>query len=183
MKKYDKQLTAEFLSEETVQEFSGSDRPLSIGNDIVEVGRIADLMARRGSRFIERCFTPAEIEYCRSKAEPAVHFAGRWAAKEAVYKALRLQWDRPFGWKEIEIAPPGSEDGREGSAAGGSAGSSGPPQVNLASKLRDTLSVAAGEEPGTKRVAQPRILVSISHCSDYAFATALAVYDDAEAPP
>lgn len=175
MKMCDKQLTAEFLSDKALQEFSGSDRPLSIGNDIVAVRRIADLMARRGSRFIERCFTAAEIEYCRSKAEPAVHFAGRWAAKEAVYKALRLKWNRPFGWKEIEIAPPSPGPG------GDSASSSGPPQVNLADKLLDSLSVAAGEGPGAKRGPPPRIIVSIAHCSDYAFATALAVFDDAEA--
>ncbi|MFW5712202.1 MAG: holo-ACP synthase [bacterium] len=170
MKKYAKQLTAEFLSAETVQKFLGSDRPLSIGNDIVAVRRIADLMARRGSRFIERCFTAAEIGYCRSKTNPALHFAGRWAAKEAVYKALQLKWNRPFSWKEIEIAPPGAEES--------SAGSAGPPQVNLTNKLRDSLSDSAAGAGGS-----PRILVSIAHCSDYAFATALAVYDVAEAHP
>ena len=173
MKKCDQDFTDDNLSAEAVQDFLGDDRPLAIGSDIVAVRRIADLMARRGSRFIERCYTAAEIDYCRSKSNPAVHFAGRWAAKEAVYKALQLQWDRPFSWKEIEIAPAGAEEG--------SAGSSGPPQVNLADKLRDSLPVAAGAGPGAKREPQPRILVSISHCSDYAFATALAVYAEAGA--
>ena len=174
MKKFYQDHGVDFFSEDTVQKFVGDGRPLSIGNDIVEVRRITDLMERRGSRFIERCFTSAEIEYCRSKAEPALHFAGRWAAKEAVYKALQLQWNRPFSWKEIEIAPPGSEE------------RSGPPQVNLTNKLRDSLPVAAGEGAGARRGPQPRILVSISHCSDYAFASAVAVYDvdeKADAPP
>ena len=169
MKKYGKPLTAELLSEKTVQEFLGTGRPLSIGNDIVEVRRISDLMDRRGSRFLERCFTSNEIEYCRSKSNPALHFAGRWAAKEAVYKALQLKWNRPFSWKEIEIAPPDADES--------SAGNSGPPKVNLANKLRDSLSVAAGAG------GSPRILVSISHCSGYAFATALAVFDEIETPP
>lgn len=172
MKKFDPDHTADGLSAEALRDFAGNGRLLSIGNDIVAVRRIADLMARRGSRFTERCFTPAEIEYCSSKAEPAVHFAGRWAAKEAVYKALRLKWNRPFSWKEIEIAPASPGPG------GDSASSSGPPQVNLTRKLRESLSDSAAGAGGS-----PRILVSLSHCSDYAFATALAVYDDAEASP
>ena len=158
---------AEKLSEKAIHEFVRSGRPLSIGNDIVEVQRIARLMDRRGSHFIERCFTATEIDYCRSKNNPAVHFAGRWAAKEAVYKALQLKWNRPFSWKEIEIAPAGP------------AGNPGPPKVNFTNKLRDSLSMAAGAES----VAQPRILVSISHCSNYAFATALALYDEVEEGP
>ncbi|MEE9465394.1 MAG: holo-ACP synthase [Candidatus Neomarinimicrobiota bacterium] len=59
-----------------------------IGTDIVEVQRIRDLMDRWPNRFIPRIFTPVEIAYCSRQSVPAIHFAGRFAAKEAVKKAL-----------------------------------------------------------------------------------------------
>lgn len=59
-----------------------------IGTDIVEVRRIRDLIARWPDRFVRRIYTPIEIEYCASQPVPAIHFAGRFAAKEAVKKAL-----------------------------------------------------------------------------------------------
>ncbi len=123
---------------------------IHIGNDIVAVRRIADLMDRPGSRFIQRAFTPVEIEYCSGKALPEVHFAGRWAAKEAVFKALQLSWTGPFSWKEIEIRPT----------------KKGPPIVGLSEALGTTFK--------HRKAALPQVIVSISHCSDYAFATALA---------
>jgi holo-[acyl-carrier protein] synthase len=58
----------------------------SLGVDIVEVPRIARLM--RQQRFLKRVFTPGEVDYCRGKKNAAQHFAVRFAAKEAVYKAL-----------------------------------------------------------------------------------------------
>ena len=59
-----------------------------LGTDIVDIERFAGLMARWGDRFVERIFTPPEIEYCMRHMTPAIHFAGRFAAKEAVRKAL-----------------------------------------------------------------------------------------------
>lgn len=59
---------------------------LEVGVDIVEIGRIARQIRNR--RFLSRVFTPAEIAYCRSKRKAAQHFAVRFAAKEAVWKAL-----------------------------------------------------------------------------------------------
>lgn len=58
----------------------------SLGVDIVEVSRIARLVRQR--RFLARVFTPHEVVYCRAKKNAAQHFAVRFAAKEAVYKAL-----------------------------------------------------------------------------------------------
>jgi holo-[acyl-carrier protein] synthase len=58
----------------------------SVGVDIVEVPRIARLIRRK--RFLDRVFTAREIAYCRDKKNAAQHFAVRFAAKEAVYKAL-----------------------------------------------------------------------------------------------
>jgi holo-[acyl-carrier protein] synthase len=59
---------------------------VSLGVDIVEVPRIARLV--RNPRFLERVFSPREINYCRDKKNAAQHYAVRFAAKEAVYKAL-----------------------------------------------------------------------------------------------
>ncbi len=60
--------------------------PISLGVDIVDVPRISRLI--REPRFLARVFTPVEISYCRKKRNAAQHFAVRFAAKEAVYKAL-----------------------------------------------------------------------------------------------
>ncbi len=59
----------------------------SLGIDIVEIKRVARL-ARRNARFLSRVFSPEEIRYCRDKKKKWQHFAVRFAAKEAVWKAL-----------------------------------------------------------------------------------------------
>lgn len=59
---------------------------ISLGVDIVEVPRVARLIRQR--RFLQRVFSPGEVAYCREKKNAAQHFAVRFAAKEAVYKAL-----------------------------------------------------------------------------------------------
>jgi len=74
---------------------------VSVGVDIVEVGRIAGAIERWGARFLERIFTPAEIAYCRAKARPAESFAVRFAAKEAFAKALKI--GRASIWREVEV--------------------------------------------------------------------------------
>lgn len=60
---------------------------MELGVDIVEIPRIKSL-ARRNKKFLPRVFSQAEIDYCLSKKDPWPHFAVRFAAKEAVYKAL-----------------------------------------------------------------------------------------------
>ena len=74
-----------------------------IGIDLVEVERF-----RRGHRegdigFTEEVFTPAEIRYCRSQARSWEHYAARFAAKEAAFKALGAGLDRGLAWKMIEV--------------------------------------------------------------------------------
>ena len=59
---------------------------MRVGLDVIEIGRIRRALERPGFR--ERCFTAAEREYCDSKANPAQHYAARFAGKEAVGKAL-----------------------------------------------------------------------------------------------
>ena len=74
---------------------------VSVGVDIVEVGRIAGAIDRWGARFLDRIFTPAEIAYCRGKVRSAESFAVRFAAKEAFSKALKV--GRVSIWREVEI--------------------------------------------------------------------------------
>ena len=75
---------------------------MKIGLDLIEIQRIHDALERY-PRFRDRCFTPAEREYCDSRANPAQHYAARFAGKEAVGKALGFGVARAFAWKEIEI--------------------------------------------------------------------------------
>ena len=75
---------------------------LSVGVDLIEIERIRRALERY-PRFRERCFTEAERTYCDSRPNPAQSYAGRFAGKEAVGKALGLGVARIFAWREIEI--------------------------------------------------------------------------------
>jgi len=75
---------------------------ISVGTDLIEIARIRRSLDRyRGFR--DRCFTAAEQAYCESRPNPAESYAGRFAGKEAVGKALGFGVARAFAWKEIEI--------------------------------------------------------------------------------
>lgn len=76
---------------------------LGIGIDLVEVSRIRALLERSGDRFKERVFTPDEIDYCDSCADAAMHYAARFAAKEAMVKALGTGFTEGINWKDIEV--------------------------------------------------------------------------------
>src|SRR2546429_62381 len=76
---------------------------IGVGVDLVEVSRVAAIIADKGSRVFERLLTPAERAYCESRPDPATHVAVRLAAKEAAYKALQgSEPARGIGWREIE---------------------------------------------------------------------------------
>jgi holo-[acyl-carrier protein] synthase len=74
-----------------------------IGIDIVNIDRIERLVERYKSVFLNKVFTNSEIEWCSQKARPSMHYAGRWAAKEAFYKALSSQCQKKSMWKSIEV--------------------------------------------------------------------------------
>jgi holo-[acyl-carrier protein] synthase len=77
---------------------------ISIGIDIIEVARIREVLART-PRFAERVFTAAERNYCDSRGAVATqHYAARFAAKEAVLKALQTGWRGGIAWQDVEIA-------------------------------------------------------------------------------
>jgi holo-[acyl-carrier protein] synthase len=75
---------------------------LGIGTDICEIGRVARYIERHGERFLARCFTSHEIEYCRCYAKPE-QFAARIAAKEAAAKALGTGFTGGVHWKNFEV--------------------------------------------------------------------------------
>lgn len=122
---------------------------VGIGTDIVECVRIGRLVEQHGELFLARVYTEREIRYCQDRRRATEHFAGRWAAKEAVLKCLGTGWKRGIDWTDMEIRnDPG-----------------GAPRVLLGG--------------GAKEVAQALrlsdILISISHCRAFATAYALAV--------
>lgn len=115
-----------------------------LGNDIIEIDRIRQSIERHGQHFLDRLFTPQEQEYCYKFKDPAPHFAGRFAAKEAIVKALGTGFGSEISWHDIEIL--GDER----------------------SKPIVTFSDAA-----KSRFHNPHVLVSISHCTTHATAVAI----------
>jgi len=76
---------------------------LGIGIDIVQIHRIRLVLERQADRFTKRVFTPAEQEYCRFHRDPAPHYAARFAAKEAAFKALGTGWTQGVSWLDVEV--------------------------------------------------------------------------------
>jgi len=74
-----------------------------IGIDIIEVKRIKKIIERYGDRFYTRILTEKEIKYCKSFSKPDLHFAGRFASKEAYSKSIGTGISKDFRWKDIEI--------------------------------------------------------------------------------
>lgn len=122
---------------------------IGIGTDIVECLRIAQMIERHGELFINRVYTQYEIRYCQTRKQSTQHYAGRWAAKEAILKALGTGWRKGISWRDIEIRNEPS----------------GRPVVGLRGGARDIV-----EKLGIREM-----LVSISHCRSHAMAYALAL--------
>ncbi len=74
-----------------------------IGMDLVQVSRIRGALERWGDRFQKKVFTPGEIRYCLRKRNPYSSFAARFAAKEALVKALGIGIRRGVHWKDVEV--------------------------------------------------------------------------------
>jgi holo-[acyl-carrier protein] synthase len=127
---------------------------LGIGTDITECLRVARMIERHGEMFISRVYTPEEIRYCQNRKQATQYFTGRWAAKEAILKALGIGWRRGITWRDIEIR---SEPG-------------GGPVVAVRGGVKDVV--------GQLGIAQ--LLVSISHCRTHATAYALAIARDSK---
>ena len=78
-------------------------RVIAVGTDIIDCERIARMLQRHGDLFLQRVYTPAEIEYCGRRKMAYQHYAGRWAAKEAVLKVLGTGWARGIHWTDVEL--------------------------------------------------------------------------------
>jgi holo-[acyl-carrier protein] synthase len=76
---------------------------IGLGIDATDIPRIAATLERYGDRFVTRIFTHGEIAYCRRRREPAIHFAGRFAAKEAAMKALGTGHSQNVLWRDVEV--------------------------------------------------------------------------------
>lgn len=116
-----------------------------VGTDIIEVKRIEESIERYGQRFLDRIFTFDEQSYCLRHRDSARHFAGRFAAKEAIVKALGTGFRDGISWLNIEIL---NDD-------------QGKPNVQLSLKLKELFELI-------------KIHLSISHGRDYATAFAIA---------
>lgn len=121
---------------------------LGTGIDIVEVDRLEETLVRRGERLLDRVFTPAERDYCDKRPRPVMHYAGRFAVKEAVLKAIRTGWVQGIGWKDIQVE----------------LGPGGEPSVRL----------AGGALARARQMGIETIHISISHTERYAVASAVA---------
>ena len=76
---------------------------IGIGIDIVDIRRVRGILERQGDRFVRRVFTVAEQDYCRAHRDAAPYFAARFAAKEALFKALGTGWGRGATWCDAEV--------------------------------------------------------------------------------
>lgn len=122
---------------------------IGIGTDITECLRIARMIERHGELFICRVYTDEEIKYCQARKQATQHFTGRWAAKEAILKALGTGWRKGISWRDIEI-----RNTPEG---------------------KPVVAVRGGVKDVVEMIGIADILVTISHCRSHATATAIAV--------
>ncbi len=119
------------------------------GIDIIEIDRIRNSLEKYSERFEEKVFTTKEIGYCRSRPEPAIHFAARFAAKEAVLKSMGTGMSQGISWRDMEI---------------GHCPDLGKPVLEIRGKL-----LTLFEEQGLKAIH-----ISLSHEKGYAIAQAIA---------
>src|SRR5262245_52720442 len=76
---------------------------IGIGIDVIQNDRIRESVEKFGDRFLNRIYTEGEQAYCKNCVNPAIHFAARFAAKEAAFKALGTGWAAGVKWKDIEV--------------------------------------------------------------------------------
>jgi len=116
-----------------------------IGNDIIEIARIENAIKKHGNAILNKIFTQREKNYCLKYGLPYQRFAGRFAAKEAILKALGYGISKNISWHDIEIL--NDENGK--------------PYVILSEEVK-------------KIFSNPDLFISISHCINYAAAFAIA---------
>lgn len=76
---------------------------IGIGNDLCDIRRISKVLGRHGQRFKDRIFTAGEQNYCDARRDPSASYAKRWAAKEALAKALSTESTGDLTWRDVEV--------------------------------------------------------------------------------
>jgi holo-[acyl-carrier protein] synthase len=122
---------------------------IGIGTDIIECERIGRMIGQHGGHFTNHVFTAQEIRYCSERKVSAQHFAGRWAAKEAVLKSFGTGWTTGLAWTDVEVF------------------------VEMSGK--PTIRLHDGAAQKAEGLGITEVLITISHCKAYATATAIAV--------
>lgn len=122
---------------------------IGIGTDIIECSRIAQMIEKHGDVFLKKVYTADEIAYSSGRKAAVQHYAGRWAAKEAVLKAVGTGWAHGIQWTDVEVV---NQQG-------------GKPTIVLRKKALELCN-----EQGIQQM-----MISISHCKEYATAYATAV--------
>lgn len=121
---------------------------ISCGTDIIEIERIKDSIEETNNKFLNRVYTEKEIEYCESKkAQRYQHYAARFAAKEAVFKAISIKLEDKYSicWKDIEI-------------------------IND-SQVRPSVTLQGNIQKNIEQID-----ISLSHCKEYATANVVVVW-------
>ena len=119
------------------------------GIDLVDFGRIEEMISRHGERFLERIFTAAEQAYAESNKNSVEKLAGRFAAKEAILKLVGTGWRGKIAWTDIEIVN----------------NAAGQPEVTLCGEVEEI----------ANRLGIKHISISITHTANFAIASAVAL--------
>src|SRR5256885_13579922 len=123
---------------------------IGLGIDATDIDRIADTIERYGERFLPRIFTDGEVAYAMRRRMPAIHFAGRFAAKEAAMKALGTGHSQGVLWRDGEVVRRG-----------------GPPQLQLHDGAARRLAAVGGRST----------LLTITHSDKLAIAQVMILSD------
>jgi len=121
---------------------------IGIGIDAAEIDRIRDVVNRYGERFMTRVFTAGEIAYCTRHRDPSPSFAARFAAKEAVMKALGTGHSRGVLWRDVEVVRSG-----------------GPPSLRLHGEAERRFRAMGGQST----------LLTLTHARDLAIAQVMLI--------
>ena len=121
---------------------------ITCGTDIIEIARVKKAIEDNNEEFLNRVFTPSEIEYCEGRKNAKFqHYAARFASKEAIFKAIASAFDNKYvlSWKDAEIL--NDENGK--------------PHVHFLNNIPNELE---------------SLDISISHCKEYAMSYAIAIW-------
>jgi len=118
---------------------------IGIGIDIIEIERIKKSVDEYGDQYLKKVYTPNELKYCLAKKNKYQHLAARFAAKEAIYKAISSNWNSELSWQDMEIIN----------------GPNGMPEVKFKGNLEKFLS------------NEKSLKISMSHSRDYVACVAI----------